>query len=320
MESPEPGPSLTSSATTLSTRDISLLHSLHEGDIVQIRVQDEHAQCVTSRPGSWTYLYDTSPSGQWLLVGHYSQAKMSLYLIDMRESATPQQIAENVAWATWMDDDRFLFWNQGGELYLADRASGEKSPQFVVKGVGSAAYCATTGTLALIRPPRLSPQASGLYVLDILGSQEEKKISSEVATLIEIMGYQPLWSPDCRSLLILVDPLQTSQDQTDALALVNVETGQLQRLETPLPSTPLYLSRSGQRLFYGSEYMDSPSVVWVLDLDWQSAQITAVTPMTDFVLSDGNQQGQEYILANHQSLVLSLETPRPISIKACDEQ
>src|SRR5690606_34799592 len=100
----------------------------------------------------------------------------------------------------------------------------------------------------------------------------ERLVTTEIARLRGIQGNAPQWTAGCEWLIFLSDPTEASLGNApllDWLAFVRPESGEIRRASTsaPTPSTPFYFSAATNRLLYGSEYMEAPSITTLLQVD-----------------------------------------------------
>lgn len=104
------------------------------GRIFQATYADGVAQCVDSAPGS--EVFGASPGGHRLLF----RAGRN-HAISLREGllGAPQPVAEQVAWANWVDQDNFYFNTLGGEIYWTEITGEGLDTRFITKGAAPSA-------------------------------------------------------------------------------------------------------------------------------------------------------------------------------------
>ncbi len=270
--------------------------------------------CFTRTSGQWSRLYDVSPSGMRLLMGFSLRELFRVHLTDSSvERLTPEAVG-----AIWLNEDTFLAWSGDGKLWSAQ--VDNVTPCGVDSGVTSAAYCSHLGQLAIERQPHPTARhVPGIYLLDVTQeSQEATLLTSEIATKWGIAGSHVLWSSECRHILFPVDPTEPEEVVSDYLAIIDVETREVHRLRLPLPSGPLYLSASGQRLFYHSESLDRPTDTWVVDLDWDTGEVTTMHVLNHTLVLEGPGYRSNVLVSTAEGLkVLNLDDLTLHPVRVC---
>ncbi len=286
---------------------------LDQGNVVWNDSGKEIDGCFRKTSGEWSRLYDVSPSGLRLLTGFSLNELFALQLTD----SSAKRLTPEAADAIWLDENTFMVWNNSGDLWSARNDDGE--PCRVASGVKSAAYCANSGWLAIERQPGVTAaHKPGLYLLDVTqNTQETVLLTDEIATKWGIAGPHILWDSKCEHILFPINPTEPEQEVSDYLAMMNVETREIRRLRVQLPSGPLYLSTSGNRLFYNSEGLDRPTVTWIIDLDWSAGTATTAQTLPNTLVLEGANHNAKALLRTEEGVqMLNLDdlTLQPIQM------
>lgn len=240
-----------------------------------------------------------------------------LFSVHLPDSSGERLTPEAVG-AIWLDEETFLAWSGSGKLWSAQIS--DVTPCVVDADVTSAAYCPRLGQLAIERQSHpTAVHASGLYLLDVTQeSQEATLLTSEIATRWGVAGSHILWSSECRHILLPVDPVEPEEALSDYLAIIDVKTREVHRLRLPLPSGPLYLSASGKRLFYNSEGLDRPTDTWVIDLDWDTGEVTTMHVLNHTLVLEGPGYRSNVLVSTAEGLkVLNLDDLTLHPVRVC---
>lgn len=308
---PSPQPTTTAEPTPAGTT----LYYQGNG-IFQVAYAAGVAQCVDRTPGSGE-VFGASPGGQQLLFRSGSN-----FAIALREnlSAAPQPVAERVAWANWVDEDSFHFYTLDGEIYWVETAGEELDVRFITQGAAPG-YCPAENLLAFTRRDTAEGELGGIYVRDLNPGGTEQLLTTEIARQIGIVGNAPQWTAGCSSLLFLSDSTDgylAHVPMLDVLAFINLENSEIQRAMVPVPSTPFYFSAATNRLLYGSEYMEAPSLTILLQVDPATGTAEIIAEKEAWPLGWG-EVGKSVVLDTADGHVIwDMDSAETIPIQACE--